>query len=446
MKRRNHILNRIVLTAVVIFFLTIPLSQAKAESEGDRLAFQSDETKKCVHCHEENGVAPVIVHQWDSSAHAENGVGCFECHQAAKGESDAYEHYGAIIATIVSPKDCGMCHSTEVEEFEASHHARAGEILGSLDNVLGEVVEGEPAANSGCKQCHGAQVKVLADGKLDPATWPNTGIGRLNPDGSKGSCTACHSRHSFSPMLARQPENCGKCHLGPDHPQYEIYTESKHGIAFRAFIDEMNLKSDSWVLGKDYSAAPTCATCHMSATKDLPLTHDVGTRISWTLRPAISNKLDNWEQRRENMQKVCRNCHTPDYVKGFYNQFDDVVELYNEKFAKPATAIMKKLTEAGKVNSTPFDEEIEWTYFFLWHHEGRRARHGAAMMGPDYTQWHGFYEVAHRFYMEFIPQAEHLLPGVTKEYMADDLHAWTKGMTPEQRERIKKFYQERYGQ
>jgi hypothetical protein len=28
------------------------------------------------------------------------------------------------------------------------------------------------------------------------------------------------------------------------------------------------------------------------------------------------------------------------------------------------------------------------------HHEGRRARHGAAMMGADYTQWHGFYEVA----------------------------------------------------
>ena len=28
-----------------------------------------------------------------------------------------------------------------------------------------------------------------------------------------------------------------------------------------------------------------------------------------------------------------------------------------------------------------FDEEIEWTWFYLWHHEGRRARHGAAMRG-----------------------------------------------------------------
>ncbi|RJP15626.1 MAG: hydroxylamine oxidoreductase [Candidatus Abyssobacteria bacterium SURF_5] len=432
--------------SLIIFFVIPPLLYQAAASADERFEDQSQETKKCIVCHEEAGVAPVIVHQWESSAHAANGVGCYECHQAAEGEADAFNHYDTIISTIVSPKDCGQCHSQETAEFDASHHARAGEILGSLDNVLGDVVEGEPAANSGCKQCHGSHVKMLANGKLDPATWPNTGIGRINPDGSKGSCAACHSRHSFSPMLARQPENCGKCHLGPDHPQYEIYTESKHGIAFRAMIDDMNLKSDSWVLGKDYFAAPTCASCHMSATKDMPLTHDVGTRISWTLRPAISNKLDNWEQRRENMQKVCRNCHAPDYVLSFYAQYDDVVELYNEKFAKPATAIVKKLADAGNINATPFDEEIEWTYFFLWHHEGRRARHGAAMMGPDYTQWHGFYEVAHRFYMEFVPQAEHLLPGVTQEFMAADPHQWTKGLSPEQREHIKKFYEERYGQ
>jgi hypothetical protein len=133
-------------------------------------------------------------------------------------------------------------------------------------------------------------------------------------------------------------------------------------------------------------------------------------------------------------------------VAAFYRQYDDVVELYNEKFAKPAQAIMKKLTEAGKINATPFDEEIDWTYFYLWHHEGRRARNGASMMGPDYTQWHGFYEVAHRFYIEFIPQAEHLLPGVTAEFMDNDFHAWTRGLSAEEREQIKKFYKERYNQ
>ncbi|MHC4819704.1 MAG: multiheme c-type cytochrome, partial [Planctomycetota bacterium] len=124
-----------------------------------------------------------------------------------------------------------------------SHHAKGGRILGSLDNVLAEVVEGNnafvtpgfpegvsAAAVNGCWQCHGSQVKVLKDGQLDPATWPNTGIGRINPDGSEGSCTACHSRHAFSAAQARHPDNCGKCHMGPDHPQKEIYEESKHGI------------------------------------------------------------------------------------------------------------------------------------------------------------------------------------------------------------------------
>ena len=69
---------------------------------------------------------------------------------------------------------------------------------------------------------------------IDPDTWPNSGIGRLNPDGSRGTCHACHSRHAFEAKLSRSPENCGKCHMGPDHPQIEIYNESKHGIAFHA--------------------------------------------------------------------------------------------------------------------------------------------------------------------------------------------------------------------
>ena len=63
------------------------------------------------------------------------------------------------------------------------------------------------------------------------------------------------------------------------------------------------------------------------------------------------------------------------------------------------------MANEGLRSPTQFDEEIEWTWFYLWHHEGRRARHGASMMAPDYTHWHGMYEVAERFYMELIPQA-----------------------------------------
>jgi formate-dependent nitrite reductase cytochrome c552 subunit len=207
----------------------------------------------------------------------------------------------------------------------------------------------------------------------------------------------------------------------------------------------MNLDSKSWVLGKDYNAAPTCATCHMSATKDLPLTHDVGARISWTLRPEVSVKLDRWEARRGDMQKVCSNCHGKDWIDNFYKQYDAVVDLYNNKFAVPAKGVMKKLRDAGKLTPTPFDEKIEWTYYELWHHEGRRARMGTAMMGPDYTQWHGFYEVAQAFYTEFLPEADHLLPGVTAEVRAMDDNKWLQGLSKEEREKIKQYYEQRYG-
>ena len=105
------------------------------------------------------------------------------------------------------------------------------------------------------------------------------------------------------------------------------------------------------------------------------------------------------------MQEVCSTCHTPDYVRSFYRQYDDLVVLYNEKFGKPGKAIMDALYAGGLLSKTDFDEEVEWTWYYLWHHEGRRARHGASMMAPDYAHWHGMYEVAERFYQELVPEA-----------------------------------------
>lgn len=435
----------------------------------------SDSSRSCVECHESD--MPGLVREWRYSRHYGANVGCHDCHAAEPDDPDAFEHNDYNIAVIVSPKDCARCHADEAEEFQKSHHADAGKILGSLDNVLGEVVEGPAAAVNGCKQCHGSVVKVLTDGELDPATWPNSGMGRLNPDGSKGSCAACHSRHSFDAALARQPENCGKCHLGPDHPQKEIYEESKHGIAFYANIDRMNLNSSSWIIGIDYSAAPTCATCHMSATADLPLTHDVGDRISWTLRPAVSQKVDaaaktqgktvkSWESRRRDMKNVCGNCHTSSYVDNFYVQYDSAIGLYNEKFGVPSTEIYDKLRSSGLITTdVTFDDEIEWTYFYLWHHEGRRARMGAAMFAPDYTQWHGFFEVADNFYMKFLPQVMEIVEhaeeagGDRAEAAAEvrnlvdatldmDSHKWFTGNEPEEvkaaRMKARKEFEKRY--
>jgi hypothetical protein len=399
-----------------------------------------------VACHK--NVTPAIVADFGEGRMGQKGLDCLACHNAeGKSRPDVREHNGYKIVTVVTPRDCATCHPQEAKEFQESHHAKAAQFIGSLDNMLGEMVGGTPAANVGCRQCHGSEIKVAADKRLDPTTWPNTGIGRINPDGSSGACSACHARHGFSVAQARQPEGCGKCHLGPDHPQLEVYNESKHGILFYASQERLNLAlpGGKWVVGKDH-LYPTCASCHMSATPRQAATHDVGARISWTLRPAISKKLDNWEKKRAAMQDVCSQCHAAGYVDNFYKQFDALVTLYNDKFASPATDIMNKLRADKKLSDTPFDEELEWVYYELWHHEGRRARHGASMMGPDYAWWHGLYEVAKHFYNEFLPLAEHLSPGVSKAALDMPEHKWIKGLSKEEIQRQLEFYRERYGQ
>ncbi len=410
----------------------------------------SKEGQVCIGCHKAQ--SPSFVTEWELSRHAAEGVDCFTCHQADKSDPDAMTHNGFTISILVTPKDCGKCHAKEEQEMTTSHHAKAGDILNSLDNYLGEVVGGPEAVAVGCLQCHGAKVKVLENGKLDTNSWPNTGIGRINPDGSKGTCSACHIRHNFSRAQAREPEICGKCHLGPDHPQIEVYEESKHGIVYAANKEKLHMEKDSWIVGKDYTAAPTCATCHISATPSQPVTHDVGARISWTLRPPISKKLENADKKRAAMKDVCSSCHSAPFVEGFYKQFDDLVNLYDTKFAKPAMEIRKDLMEKGKISKADFDDKIDWLYWELWHHEGRRARHGAAMSGPDYAWWHGIYDVAKNFYTEFLPEVKHvagpeLYDELVKKYLDPDVrHEWyTKGMSKEQLQKIQQYYKERYG-
>lgn len=478
--RISHSVRMALIGAAVLFWAANCAAEAGIPGE------LSGQTQQCIECHSSSSHA--IYQEWGTSKHFRANVGCYECHQADAGDKDAFDHQGMLISIIVSPKDCARCHSAEVAEFSDSHHAKAGLILGSLDNFLADIVEGDwnfhggsALTVSGCAQCHGSVVEVEKDGKLTATGWPNTGIGRFNPDGSVGSCTACHQRHAFSAEQARRPENCGKCHLGPDHPQKEIYDESKHGIAYAAHEADLNLDGAKWVLGEDYSAAPTCATCHMSAVRTsdgdlMPVTHDVGLRISWNNRPVTSIRPEisdqklglekmaavNWQTRRANMIKVCTVCHTPGFVDNFYEQYDGVIALYNTKFAEPGAELMKLLYQYKLITDTQFDEEVEWVWWELWHHEGRRARHGVSMMAPDYTHWHGLYEVGKHWYSEFIPELQDIaarnlsstdaqkvsgakaLDAALKTLLAKPEHAWYIGNMPAEEKAKRKAAQEEF--
>ena len=185
---------------------------------------------------------------------------------------------------------------------------------------------------------------------------------------------------------------------------------------------------------------------------------DINHSIVSETDPEIRRGLiaDSWQDKRDRMKQVCSNCHTDTYVNSFYDQYDALVNLYNEKFAKPGLDIMNSLQANGIRSATQFDEEIEWTWFYLWHHEGRRARHGASMMAPDYTHWHGMYEVAERFYMELIPQAREMaahaggaagraVNTVIDGVLARPEHIWFEEGAEGQAEMIQQQMEERYG-
>jgi hypothetical protein len=164
-----------------------------------------------------------------------------------------------------------------------------------------------------------------------------------------------------------------------------------------------------------------------------------------------------WEDRRERMEKVCFGCHSTSVIEGHYLQFDGVVDLYNEKFAKPISGVMAELKDKGYVTPAPFDEKIEWTWWEIWHHEGRRARHGASMSGPDYTWWHGMYEVGKNTYFEWIPELREVVKKKDgNEKVADAMlekyfkpipgHDWYfNGMSTESLEKVRAGFEERYG-
>lgn len=444
---------KIVLFVFGVFFLFAGQSGAYYV---DQKKFGSPAGDVCLICHRE--VTPGIFNQWAESAMGQAGVNCYDCHQAEKSDIDAFEHK-ELISIVVTPKDCSRCHEKEFQEYESSHHADAVNALNSYDNFFGRAVWGAGAARTGCIACHGSVLKLKkgGEGKLKSSTWPNTGIGRINLDKSKGSCTACHTRHIFSREQARRPDACGRCHMGPEHPQIEIYSESKHGIMYQAFHDRMNMDKRRWQSGQDYFQGPTCVSCHMGAVppqmvvkdadqrleealksvlsgidkKDfealLPPTkekkihygssHDVGLRLSWNLRNPISKKQTDWEQKRQLMQSVCTQCHGENFIQQFYSQFDGLVELYNTKFAKPATRMRGSLMKMGKLTKENHDETLDRIYWKLVYLEGRRARHGAAMAGPNYVWNEGMLEVAERYYMEFIPEIRKILGSGSNKFL-----------------------------
>ncbi|WP_022853212.1 multiheme c-type cytochrome [Thermodesulfatator atlanticus] len=440
----------------------IPTAQAKI----------SEATETCLSCHE--SVTPGIVEDWRKSVHANVlpgevlakkynvkvpkkfanvVVGCAECHTMnPKAHKDTFEHNGFQVHVIVTPKNCATCHPAEVAQYQKNKMAHAyNNLLGNpVYHGLVEASLGPQSFKDGalvyektdpktkadaCLHCHGTKIQVKGFATRDTEFgemkfpvfegWPNNGVGRLNPDGSKGSCTSCHPKHSFSMEIARKPYTCSECHKGHDVPGYKVYMVSKHGNIFSSKGHTWNFKPDNWTVGKDFTA-PTCATCHISKLVDqdgnviVERTHQMNDRLAWRIfglvyahpqpkdpdTTKIKNKaglplpteltgepvaefvIDKKEmaKRRAKMKKVCLSCHSTEWVEGHFAKLDKTIETTNKQ-TLAATLILLEAWNKGVAKGLPssiFDEAIEKMWVEQWLFYANSTRYASAMAGADY--------------------------------------------------------------
>lgn len=381
---------------VVLGLILVIMAVAEDTDEGskvrvDALAGSSDD---CVVCHRRT--TPGIVEQYGHSTMAAAEVKCTDCHEVDSDYPGAVEHEDTFVLRSPTTAMCETCHTQEVREYYQSRHSiPAYAAMVGLEGLTPEQraqydaipegavkpnemrnalyhIEGEAITRFACESCHN--------------------IGLPREDGSVGQCQKCHLRHEFSLEQARKPETCNACHIGPDHPQWEIYQESPHGIAYMTGGDRWNWDAEAGTLTVEDFPAATCAICHMSGFGAAGTTHDVGDRLTWYLFQPISERRPGWEDNKIRMQNVCLECHNTNFIEDMYTDADKLVEAING-WVSESDAMMDPLREQGLLTAEPFDEPIDFVYFELWHHWGRTAKFGAWMQGADYTQWHGAYEM-----------------------------------------------------
>jgi hypothetical protein len=378
---------------------------------GSALAQNGD----CVQCHMD--VTPNIVSDWKLSKHSQNDVDCSACHgDQHRGMNDFDK------VQIPTPETCAQCHEERVDQFKKGKHAFAWAAMNAMPTTHWlpmALTEGM----KGCGGCHKIGLKSEEDMKKLKASGAGFGV---------ASCDACHTRHTFSVEEARQPQACQTCHMGFDHPQWEMYSSSKHGVRY--------LLKQSGVLPKS-AAAPTCQTCHMPDGNHevrtpwgflavrLPLPEDEQWKKDQiTILQALgvldpqgkpTARLDvvkaaqvarltqeEFDKEREKLIKVCSQCHSENFAKAEFKKADDLIREVDHLLAE-AIRIVADLYKDGILKKPenyayPFPDlltfhdaptPIEQKLFVMHLKHRMRAFQGAFHMNPDYSLWYGWSEM-----------------------------------------------------
>jgi hypothetical protein len=369
----------------------------------------------CIECHQKTN--PNIVADWSISRHCEFEVGCADCH------GDGHQSTNDVAkAQLPTPDTCGECHETQVKQFKGGKHALGWAAMKAMPTI-----HWQPMAMTegmkGCGACHKIGLKTAEEIKELRQTSGGFGV---------ASCDACHTRHTFSKKEAQQPQACQTCHMGFDHPQWEMYSASKHGV--RALLKQ------NGTLPED-TPAPTCQTCHMQKGDHavdtgwgflavrLPMPEDkqwaddratilqaLGvldpdgkpTARLEVVKAAKVAKLtqEDWQRQRDKMLETCNQCHSGNFAKLQLEQGDRMIREADRLMAE-AIRIVAGLYKDGllpkpKNYATAFPDlltfhdaptVIEQKLFVMFLEHRMRTFQGTFHANPDYALWYGWSEM-----------------------------------------------------
>jgi formate-dependent nitrite reductase cytochrome c552 subunit len=380
----------------------------------------------CIDCHTK--ISPGQVQDWKVSKHSSEDVGCVDCHGDKHSTAEDYKN-----AQLPDEHVCAECHQEQFDSFAKGKHNFGWTSLNAIPATHAapdELIEG----GRGCGGCHNMGIKSEEQKKEQR----EKGYRYQN-----NSCDECHTRHSFSKKEAQSPRACQQCHMGYDHPQWEMWSSSKHGERWFA-KQNGDLPADA--------AAPTCQTCHLPDGTHhnetawgflgvrLPLPDDkqaaddrvtilkaLGvldpetgkpTPILDAVKAVRMAKLDqeSWQVERDKMIKICSQCHSEAYAKEQLAMGDSIMmkadrlmaeaintiaDLYKDGIIKkhpnyPAAypfLLTFMHTNGGNWEQVKDLSYIEQVLCQMYMKHRMRAYQGFFHVNPDYAYWYGWNEM-----------------------------------------------------
>jgi len=373
------------------------------------------ENIKCLDCHKR--ATPNVVADWELSEHSREGITCAHCHGIEHTTSKDSEK-----AKLPQPSNCAECHEKQVNQFRRGKHALSWTAMNAMPTthmLPMALTEG----GKGCGGCHKIGEKSLEE------------VTKLKAEGSgygHAACDSCHTRHAFSKKEALQPQACRTCHMGFDHPQWEMYSSSKHGV--RALLKQSGVLPET-------ASGPTCQTCHMQEGNHevrtawgflavrLPLPEDKEWRKDQVTILQALGVLDMngkptarleaikaadvarltqeaFDKEREKMLDTCSNCHSEKFAKGELAKGDDMIKRADHLLAEAiriiAALYQEGVLEKPETYASAFPDLLTFHHaptpiehrLFVMHLKHRmRTFQGTFHANPDYALWYGWSEM-----------------------------------------------------